>query len=151
MMTSNIISAITLCFLFSAIIPAADPPDFNLSDYRWENRIILLFAEYPSDDLYAQQITQLTNYEDGLIERELMVVSLFAGDESHVDGEIISNESSSALRKRFLTEDRSLKFILIGKDGGVKLRSDEFVSVHDLFGLIDSMPMRRQEMRGSSN
>jgi hypothetical protein len=36
--------------------------------------------------------------------------------------------------------------LLIGKDGGVKLRSSEPVSVKDIFGLIDSMPMRRQEM-----
>jgi len=28
----------------------------------------------------------------------------------------------------------------------VKLRSSEPVSMKDLFGLIDSMPMRRQEM-----
>ncbi|MBS1237635.1 MAG: hypothetical protein H6R37_879, partial [Deltaproteobacteria bacterium] len=30
--------------------------------------------------------------------------------------------------------------------GGVKLRSSEPVSMKDLFGLIDSMPMRQQEM-----
>ena len=36
--------------------------------------------------------------------------------------------------------------LLIGKDGGVKLRSTEPVSTDELFALIDSMPMRRREM-----
>jgi len=37
--------------------------------------------------------------------------------------------------------------ILIGKDGGVKGRWDSPVDMDALFGLIDAMPMRRQEMR----
>jgi len=40
--------------------------------------------------------------------------------------------------------------LLIGKDGGVKLRSSEPVSMKDLFGLIDSMPMRQQEMESKN-
>jgi hypothetical protein len=35
----------------------------------------------------------------------------------------------------------------IGKDGGVKLRSAEPVAAGDFFALIDTMPMRRREMR----
>ena len=36
--------------------------------------------------------------------------------------------------------------ILVGKDGTVKLNRRSVVSDEDLFSLIDSMPMRRQEM-----
>ncbi len=36
--------------------------------------------------------------------------------------------------------------ILIGKDGTLKLRSTVLVSVSDIFGLIDTMPMRQEEM-----
>ncbi len=43
-------------------------------------------------------------------------------------------------------------FVLVGKDGGVKLVRRTFVSRRELFALIDAMPMRRAEMgrRGSS-
>ncbi|MEO0341702.1 MAG: DUF4174 domain-containing protein, partial [Bacteroidota bacterium] len=41
----------------------------------------------------------------------------------------------------------SFLFILIGKDGGVKLRSTSVVPLDDLFALIDGMPMRRAEIR----
>jgi hypothetical protein len=37
--------------------------------------------------------------------------------------------------------------ILIGKDGGVKLVQEERVSLQAVFDLIDTMPMRRREMR----
>ena len=39
------------------------------------------------------------------------------------------------------------RILLVGKDGGVKLRSEEPVSIQRIFDLIDSMPMRRREMR----
>jgi len=37
--------------------------------------------------------------------------------------------------------------ILVGKDGGVKLRSNAPVSAERLSNVIDAMPMRRREMR----
>ncbi len=37
--------------------------------------------------------------------------------------------------------------ILVGKDGSEKLRSQNLLTTEKLFALIDSMPMRRGEMR----
>jgi hypothetical protein len=37
--------------------------------------------------------------------------------------------------------------ILIGKDGGEKLSREEGTTLGEIFGLIDTMPMRRREMR----
>jgi hypothetical protein len=37
--------------------------------------------------------------------------------------------------------------LLIGKDGGVKLRRDKLVSPSEVIALIDTMPMRQEEMR----
>ncbi len=37
--------------------------------------------------------------------------------------------------------------LLIGKDGGVKLRSGRPFALHALFDAIDAMPMRQDEMR----
>ncbi len=38
-------------------------------------------------------------------------------------------------------------FYLIGKDGGFKMERRTFPSLRELFGAIDAMPMRREEMR----
>jgi hypothetical protein len=41
----------------------------------------------------------------------------------------------------------AFEVLLIGKDGGVKLRRDRPVAVSEITGLIDAMPMRQNEMR----
>ena len=41
--------------------------------------------------------------------------------------------------------------ILVGKDGGVKLRQNAQVKLNDIFALIDAMPMRQEEMRQKPN
>ena len=51
----------------------------------------------------------------------------------------------------FEVPEDDFKFILVGKDGTVKLRSNQTVSGVDLFALIDSMPMRGEEMRRKSS
>ncbi len=44
------------------------------------------------------------------------------------------------------TNDQSLRIMLIGKDGGIKYESSRSVSILRFFELIDSMPMRQDEM-----
>jgi len=41
---------------------------------------------------------------------------------------------------------RAFSVVLIGKDGGEKLRRDSFLSTRELFAFVDAMPMRRAEM-----
>ena len=45
------------------------------------------------------------------------------------------------------TNDQPLRILLIGKDGGIKYESKRSVSLIQLFELIDSMPMRQDEMQ----
>ena len=58
----------------------------------------------------------------------------------------LNNEQQSFLRKKFNVVN-DFVFILIGKDGTVKLRVEKPVSSDGLFSLIGSMPMRKEEMR----
>ncbi len=41
----------------------------------------------------------------------------------------------------------TFELLLVGKDGGVKLRRDKPVAASELTALIDTMPMRQSEMR----
>ncbi|WP_419729845.1 DUF4174 domain-containing protein [Lichenicola sp.] len=43
--------------------------------------------------------------------------------------------------------DSSFEVLLVGKDGQVKLRRDTPVAAREITALIDTMPMRRAEMR----
>lgn len=53
-----------------------------------------------------------------------------------------------------LTSNIDVEFqgiLLIGKDGGIKLKRPFLVDPKKIFEIIDSMPMRKAEMRKSGN
>lgn len=118
-----------------------------LKEYRWNNRIVLLNAADDSSVQLQQQMDWIHTAADGYRERDLVVISM------EVDGtrDVLRDKSLSidpiALRKRYGVVEGAFSFLLIGKDGGIKLQSTEAVSSERLFAIIDAMPMRRQEMR----
>jgi hypothetical protein len=85
----------------------------------------------------------------GLAERDVLVVH--AGP---LSGKPTSRTLSldatgrAMLRRRFQLEGAEPRVVLVGKDGGVKRRlAGERLDLRALFALIDTMPMRREEMR----
>ena len=120
--------------------------DLDLDALRWKNRVFLLFSPSESDASFQAQKQGLVSGAGGVIERDLVVLEIIEQGQSRVGNQILSGKSVQDIRKRLGVHTGPFQVLLIGKDGGVKLRSREPVSMKDLFGLIDSMPMRRQEM-----
>ena len=56
------------------------------------------------------------------------------------------SEEFDKMSKQFTVSSLGFQLLLLGKDGGVKLRSSN-VSLEDIFSLIDTMSMIRKEMR----
>ena len=54
-------------------------------------------------------------------------------------------DEAATLRHRFHIASADFTVILLGKDGGEKLRCHTPVKIEVLTGLIDTMPMRQQE------
>lgn len=104
----------------------------DLDAFRWKNRPVLLFAPSPDDPAYVEQSASFIAAAEGLLERDIVVLS---DTEPREDG---------ALRRRF--DVQGFEVLLVGKDGGVKLRKQTPISAEELFAEIDSMPMRRREM-----
>jgi hypothetical protein len=86
-----------------------------------------------------------------VIERDLMILEILEHGESRASDRILSERAAEGIRSGFGVRSGRFQVFLIGKDGGVKLRSEQPVPVQDIFGLIDSMPMRRQEMDSKRN
>ena len=105
----------------------------TLDQYRWNNRPVLVFAASERDPSHIKQLEILRANRSGLAERDIVVLS-------DVDA-----RASRELRDTLQIDD--FEVVLIGKDGGVKLRSKTPVSLESLFARIDAMPMRLQEMR----
>ncbi len=139
---------LVILFLFFPLSESQmDRSDINLVDFKWKNRLVLVFSESPGNVLFQQQIEGLSINKSGLTEREVLVLSLFISGESNIDGKPISVESAQRIASKYNSEQNGFRFILIGKDGGVKMDTDDLVTIDTLFGRIDSMPMRIREMR----
>lgn len=117
-----------------------------LDKYRWKRRLLLVFAPVKPHPSLVVQRKRLKEATAGLKEREVTVVEVVQ-DSVFVNGQLAIELNAKALRKNFDTTIVEFKVVLIGKDGGEKLRRSDPVQVDDLFKTIDAMPMRQQELR----
>ncbi len=82
------------------------------------------------------------------MDRDLIVLELFENGGSRLGHTTLSEKTVKRIRRQFGVGGGEFSIMLIGKDGTVKLRSPAPVSVAEIFSLIDSMPMRQQEILG---
>ncbi|MCH8558025.1 MAG: DUF4174 domain-containing protein [Balneolia bacterium] len=123
-----------------------DPVEISLSDLRWENRVLLIFTDNLDGSAFTEQIRILDEASDGLEVRKLVRFVLIDDGESTYEGQPLGRESAERIKSRY-ADSEPFTLILIGKDGGEKLRSHEPVTTGELFPFIDRMPMREREIR----
>lgn len=105
----------------------------TLEQFMWINRPIVVFADSPADPRYVQQIQFLTDRLGDLDERDVIVLT------------DTDPAAMSPLREKL--RPRGFMMVLIGKDGGIKLRKPLPWSVREITRTIDKMPIRQQEVR----
>ena len=137
---------LVMSFLLSTFVYSDQEELRNIEQLIWENRIILIYLsdEDNGDDIENKRL--LTKYKDQINERELI---WFIIKESAVMTNYpnkLSNEFISNTKNRFPIERN--KVLLIGKDGGIKAKGAE-LNFNFIFEEVDSMPMRRQEIKNS--
>ena len=129
------ISLIILLIIFPIMLINSSP----LEKYLWKNRIVVTFS--PSKNNFERK------YFINSINRNLCKFN--SRNIIHID--YIFNEKNQEIEKfESSFENLSLstsefRLILIGKDGGIKLNSRK-ISLEEIFSLIDTMPMRQEEM-----
>lgn len=139
-----------LIILFSTGITnlhAQDFENFDLNDYKWKNRVLIVFSPNTFNADYRSQSNALQKAESGINERDLEVFYALNQSSASAKGQILPETPTQNLRAEFNVSPSDFTTILIGKDGTEKLRSDEVISIEKLFEEIDSMPMRRLEMK----
>ncbi len=138
-----------------ALIPAAAPAQQTLSTLVDRNRVLLIFTPTALDGRYGEQFEAFNHHEADLRARDLIVIplvqqpgpanlspALHALQPPH-----ISDDEQLTIRRRFHIAASDFTVILLGKDGGEKLRSTIPVTIARLNRTIDAMPMRKEEMR----
>ena len=104
----------------------------NIKDFEWAQRPIVIFANSDRDPNFISQMEFLSQDIKALKERDIVVL-------------IDTNPSMpSFLRKKL--RPHGFAFILIGKDGQVKLRKPSPWNIREIARVIDKMPIRQQEI-----
>ena len=98
-------------------------------------RRVLLFYKNDNKEVWNKQFAELDANRAGVKERDITIESY----------EFSKNPDQ--WKKWKVDSSKSFIFILIGRDGGEKHRSDKVVSQQELFGKIDAMPMRKSEVK----
>jgi len=133
-------------FALAAATPAAGQTGADLSGYRWARRLLLVFAPVAQDPRLAAQRLRIRDDAPGYADRDLTIIEI-VGSAVLVDGKGGSGLVAATMRTRFEIRDNDFATVLLGKDGGEKLRRQGLMPTERLFETIDAMPMRREEMR----
>jgi len=123
----------------------------NLEKHKWKNRILIIKTLDNKSKKYKEQLKEFRNSIEELIDRKLILYKIdgndftltnFKNNELNTFGEV-----SGSLPERILKESENFEIVLIGLDGQIKLQRTEILRKEDLFKTIDSMPIRKNEIK----
>ena len=129
------------------LVANSQPARVTLQAMRDHQRALLVFSN-GDNQLAETQLNVAASHADGFRERDLLLVGL-TGSNHAVPSALLAAADDAAARKRFGIKTGEFTVILIGKDGGEKLRSHRPIPWEKLESTIDGMPMRQDEMQRS--
>lgn len=125
--------------IYSFLLFFQDPLEHKLESSIGKRRVVLVYCPKVSDAEFKLQKKWLSEVGKGILERDLSIIDCVEAE--------LTTEDALHLKERFKYTPNHFCFWLIGKDGEIKLISSKPVKPEQLFGLIDSMPMRREEKK----
>jgi hypothetical protein len=121
----------------------------DLDSYKWKHRLILVFTPSPEAHPYQELAREVGTQRDEILDRDIVLFRVFP-DGVRLNHRVFDGSASAALRERFSIPRHAFEVILVGKDGGEKLRQRERADLQEIFSRIDAMPMRQMEMKRKS-
>jgi len=122
----------------------------NLEKHTWNNRILFVKTYDSTLDIYQEQIKEFENSPDELKVRKFVLYKIVKDDFEMVSFEnpefVESGKIAGKAIGTSLDERTNFQVILIGLDGGIKLRQSAILRKEELFDIVDAMPMRRNEL-----
>ncbi len=115
---------------------------------QWENRVLILLTKDAENTEYGKQLTEFNGELLNFNERKLVVYHVTPASYK-VGLNTTTKPISSILYTKYKKTKSDFEVILIGLDGGIKLRQDSILTKQKLYTLIDSMPMRKNELKNN--
>jgi hypothetical protein len=137
--------AARLSLLFALLAGAAAQAEPLLDAARWQHRLLVVTAPAADDPALGRQREQLADLGDDATTRDLVVVELAADAARATPAQRLPRPDAASLRDALALDRERFEVVLVGLDGGVKLRSMAPVPRCALLRTIDAMPMRRRE------
>ena len=141
-----VLTAVLACSTFGG----QEALSMDLNQFQWKNRLLFIFAPQEGDSFFQALQSEISTQPDEIAERDLVVFKIFETGPSYMETTRIDPQTAAAIRTKFAAPLGQFTCILVGKDGGTKLRRPAPVKLEEVFDLIDAMPMRREEMRQKS-
>jgi len=147
----------SLALLLLALVPALaiDQDAPSLASLKDKNRVLLIFAPSEQTPDFQRQFDLLSKHAYDMRDRDLILLPVVTIASAPTNANtlrvshppVASETQQLSLRHRFHVAPDVFTVILIGKDGGEKLRQHTPITAEKLNATIDAMPMRRDEMR----
>ena len=145
------INIFVLLLLTVTAIGQASEQDSVLGSLRWQARVLLVFAPDAEDERVIALSESVNHQSCQAAQRDLLLGVLVAEGQSHVGERAVGTTEAMHLRRKLDIADTDFRVVLVGKDGGAKATYTSPPELEVVFGLIDGMPMRRQEARAQSD
>ncbi len=117
-------------------------------------RPLLVFAPTAADARLTRQQAWLDQAADDMMDRNVLYLPVLPAAANaafraplDVPFDLLAGPELASLRRRFQVAPMQFEVVLLGEDGGEKLRSSVPVPIEKLNALIDSMPTRKREMQ----
>jgi len=114
--------------------------------YAWSHRPLVLFAPSRDHPVAREQRKRVAAEREGFDERDMVLIEVYR-DRLVGGGVTYGKPSAATMRQQFRVDADATAVILVGKDTTEKSRDPGPVLMNNIFGQIDAMPMRRDEMR----
>jgi len=143
----KVFTVVIIIFAALMIFDQKDAMPMDLSQFQWKNRLLLIFAPDENDSLFKKLQSEIIAQEAEVKDGDLIIFELFGLGSSRMNRALLDQSKVDSIRRHFSVPQRSFRVILIGKDGGIKLKRNDQIDLETIFELIDSMPMRKDEIR----
>lgn len=128
---------------FSISVESAKAQRF-FDQFLWKNRLVLVIDNSAARPNELKQFMAFYKMEAENKNRDLIFVTL-TNNKTFLGFQEITETPQDLLKQ--LSLNPSFKgVLLLGKDGGIKFKSNSFTNPEDIYALIDRMPMRKQEI-----
>lgn len=125
-----------ILFFFSSMVQAQ-----NLEQHQWKHRVIVISGNTENLDEVEEQFKRFQTKKEELLERKLVIYKCLKNTCSYY------NWVSEPKNIKLKNQPQEFEIKLHGLDGGEKFHSEKLITSKQIFDLINSMPMRKTQIR----